>query len=190
MALVEEPHLRVLDGCIPCLSSRSRAMRIGMKLSGWCEERLTGERLDYDLIYNGRSEWRLLPPIDHPDEPAAAWSPEPGSHIWAARATANRCMPWPTNEMTDSMKMFRWGRRRRPSGAGANRRRAGVVLQGQRRRCCGRTAAPRVPGYAEDGGEEAEIAGIYLIGPDGTPSSPGMAAAMSSRTTALRRRTI
>jgi hypothetical protein len=32
-----------------------------------------------------------------------------------------------------------------------------------------------VPSYAEDGGEEAEIAGIYLIGPDGQPSRLGFA---------------
>ena len=32
------------------------------------------------------------------------------------------------------------------------------------------------PRYAEDGGEEAEIAGVYLIGPDGTPCRIGLAA--------------
>ena len=33
-----------------------------------------------------------------------------------------------------------------------------------------------IPPYAEDGGEEAEIAGVYLIGPDGVPRRIGMAA--------------
>ncbi|RPI54618.1 MAG: hypothetical protein EHM55_10300 [Acidobacteria bacterium] len=33
-----------------------------------------------------------------------------------------------------------------------------------------------VPGYAEDGGEEAEVAGVYLIDPDGRPRRIGMAA--------------
>jgi hypothetical protein len=33
-----------------------------------------------------------------------------------------------------------------------------------------------IPGYAEDGGEEAEIAAIYLIAPDGNPWRIGMAA--------------
>jgi hypothetical protein len=32
-----------------------------------------------------------------------------------------------------------------------------------------------VPAYGEDGGEEAEIAGVYLIGPDGQPYRIGMA---------------
>jgi hypothetical protein len=32
-----------------------------------------------------------------------------------------------------------------------------------------------IPGYAEDGGEEAEIAGIYVVAPDGSPYRVGMA---------------
>ena len=34
-------------------------------------------------------------------------------------------------------------------------------------------AALEAPGFAEDGGEEPEIAGLYLIGPDGTPHRIG-----------------
>ncbi len=33
-----------------------------------------------------------------------------------------------------------------------------------------------VPAYAEDGGEEAEMVGVYLVGPDGRPRRVGMAA--------------
>ena len=32
-----------------------------------------------------------------------------------------------------------------------------------------------MPGFAEDGGEEAEIAGVYVIGADGMPYRIGMA---------------
>ena len=32
-----------------------------------------------------------------------------------------------------------------------------------------------IPGYAEDGGEEAEVAAIYFIADDGTPWRIGMA---------------
>ena len=77
-------------------------------------------------------------------------------------------------EMTDSMKIFRWGvDRGKPEpgqigvapewfykGNGAILRAANEPLD--------------VPPYAEDGGEEAEIAGIYFIGADGTPLRLGM----------------
>ena len=33
-----------------------------------------------------------------------------------------------------------------------------------------------IPAYAEDGGEEPEIAVVYLVGPDGTPWRIGMTA--------------
>ena len=33
-----------------------------------------------------------------------------------------------------------------------------------------------IPAYAEDGGEEGELAGVYVIGADGTPYRIGMAA--------------
>ena len=78
-------------------------------------------------------------------------------------------------ELTDSMKMFRWGvmgGRPEPGaigvapewfykGVGTNLRAHGEPLL--------------VPTFAEDGGEEAEIAGVYLIGPDGRPCRLGMA---------------
>jgi hypothetical protein len=73
------------------------------------------------------------------------------------------------------MKMFRWGLEGgRPApecvgtppewfykGTGTSLRAHGEPLE--------------IPPYAEDGGEEAEIAGIYLIGPDGQPRRIGMA---------------
>jgi len=69
VALVEEPHLRVLDGCNSVFELAQSAIKSGTKLSDIVRKRLTNERLEYDLVYNGRSEWQLLAPIDHPDEP-------------------------------------------------------------------------------------------------------------------------
>ena len=60
-----------------------------------------------------------------------------------------------------------------PRTAAAVRRRSGSTKETGA--CCGTTGdALLVPGYAEDGGEEAEIAGVYIIGPDGTPYRIGM----------------
>jgi hypothetical protein len=79
-----------------------------------------------------------------------------------------------SHEMTDSMKMFHWGKdggRPAPGeigtppewfykGTGTTLRAHGQPLD--------------IPSYAEDGGEEAEIAGIYVIGPDGATHRIGM----------------
>jgi len=50
-----------------------------------------------------------------------------------------------------------------------------MVLQGQRyisARSCG---CPTVPSFAEDGGDESEIAGVYIIDNEGQPRRVGMA---------------
>lgn len=175
VALVDEPHLRLLDGCRSIYELAHAAIANGAKLSHAARERVTADSLDYDLVYSGRSEWRVLPPIDHPDDPARCMVSGTGlTHLGSARdrqfmhATANE-------ELTDSMKMFRWGMEGgRPApgsigtppewfykGTGLTLRTHGEPLE--------------IPPYAEDGGEEAEIAGIYMIAPDGKPRSIGMA---------------
>jgi hypothetical protein len=132
--------------------------------------------LDYDAIHSGKSEWRILPAIDHPEEPARCLVSGTGlTHLGSARDRQNMHAS-STEPETDSMKMFRWGiEGGRPApgqmgtspewfykGTGTSLRAHGEPLD--------------VPAYAEDGGEEAEIAGIYLIGADSQPRCIGMAA--------------
>jgi hypothetical protein len=72
--------------------------------------------------------------------------------------------------------MFEWGRQhgRPPEGS------VGIApewfYKGDGSMMRGPLAALEIPGYAEDGGEEAEIAAIYMIADDGTPWRIGMAA--------------
>src|SRR5882762_8632537 len=69
-AMVEEPKLRLLDGCSSVYELANAAIAAGIKLSEAAKQRSTAELLNYDDVYTGRSEWDLLTPIDHPDEPA------------------------------------------------------------------------------------------------------------------------
>ncbi|EAZ82933.1 hypothetical protein [Algoriphagus machipongonensis] len=39
------------------------------KLSELIQQSLSEEKLEYDSIYQGNSEWKLLPSFDHPDSP-------------------------------------------------------------------------------------------------------------------------
>lgn len=175
VALVEERHLRVLDGCTSVYELATSAIQADSKLSDLAKRRLTTERLDYDLIYSGRSEWRLLTPIDHPDEPARCNLSGTGlTHLGSARDRQSMHAV-DDNQMTDSMKMFHWGKeggRPAPGQIGVPPewfyKGTGMML-----RAHGQSLD--IPCYAEDGGEEAEIAGIYVIGPDGVPYRVGMA---------------
>jgi hypothetical protein len=76
--------------------------------------------------------------------------------------------------LTDSMKMFRMGLEggKPASGIGAQPE---WFYKGNGT-CVAAPGAPLVsPSFAEDGGEEPEIAGIYIIGDDGTPFRVGFA---------------
>ena len=110
VALVEEPHLRMLDGCTSVYEFATCALRTGSKLNDLAQTRLTPERLDYGLVHGGKSEWKLLPPIDHPEEPARCMISGTGlTHLGSARDRQSM-HAMSTDEMTDSMKMFHWGR--------------------------------------------------------------------------------
>jgi hypothetical protein len=175
VASVEEPHLRLLEGCRSIYELATRAVATGLKLRDAAGERATGDLIDYDPVYHGRSEWRILPPIDHPGGPARCLLSGTGlTHMGSARN--RQSMHATTDEkLTDSMRMFRSGiEGGRPApgcigtapewfykGTGTSLRAHGESLE--------------IPPYAQDGGEEAEIAGIYLIAPDGRPCRIGMA---------------
>jgi hypothetical protein len=80
-----------------------------------------------------------------------------------------------TEELTDSMKMFRWG----VEGGRPEPGRIGVAPEwfykgpGTILRAHGEPLV--VPRYAEDGGEEGEVAGIYVVDSEGRPRRLGMA---------------
>jgi hypothetical protein len=175
VASVEEPHLRLLDGCRSIYELANDAMAKGSKLSDVVRRIATNELLDYDPIHGGESEWRILPPIDHPGEPARCLLSGTGlTHMGSAR-NRQRMHATTDEKLTDSMRMFRSGiegGRPEPGhigtapewfykGMGTSLRAHGEPLE--------------IPSYAQDGGEEAEIAGIYLIAADGQPRRVGMA---------------
>jgi hypothetical protein len=174
VALVEEPQLRLLEGCSSIYELANSAIGGGVKLSALARKRATGELLEYDPIYHGRSEWQILPPIDHPEPARCAVSGTGLTHLGSARN--RQSMHASTDaDLTDSMKMFRWGiegGRPAPGAIGSAPewfyKGTGTILRGH-------GDALEVPAYAGDGGEEAEIAGIYLIDPDGQPRRIGMA---------------
>jgi hypothetical protein len=122
-------------------------------------------------------ENRLLPPLDHPD-PAHCYVTGTGlTHLGSAdtRDAMHKKIGGDVDALSDSMKMFRLGvEGGKPQGEGP-----GVQPEwfykgdGSCVRAGGQ--ALDMPAFALDGGEEPEIAGLYLIGPDGQPYRLGYA---------------
>ncbi len=175
VGLVDEPHLRLLNGCSSIYELANTAISNGVRLSDLARQRATGDVLEYEPIYRGESKWRILPAIDHPEEPARCVVSGTGlTHLGSAR---NRQSMHASTEadLTDSMKMFRWGIEGGRPAAGSIGTAPEWFYKGTGTSLRGHGEVLEVPAYAGDGGEEAEIAGIYLIAADGQPHRIGMA---------------
>jgi hypothetical protein len=182
VALVDEPWLLPIDGASTVYELAMLAAESGDALSTLAGHRAGGQRLPYDAIYEGQARWRLLPPIDHPGEPARCIVSGTGlTHFGSARDrhAMHAGLVEQTGapaELTDSLRMFQAG----VTGGRPEPGTVGVAPEwfykgvGTMLRAHGEPLD--VPRYAEDGGEEAEIAGVYVIAGDGTPCRVGMAA--------------
>jgi hypothetical protein len=175
VALVEEPHLRLLDGCSSIYELANIALASDLSLSDLARQRTRRDTLDFDSVYSGHSEWRILPAVDHPEEPARCLVSGTGlTHLGSAqdRQSMHEVR---AEELTDSMKMFRWGLQGGRPASGSIGIAPEWFYKGTGTSLRAHGEALDIPSYAEDGGEEAEIAGVYLVGPDGQPCRLGMA---------------
>jgi hypothetical protein len=179
VAVVEEPYLRVLSRGTTMYALAQTAIGAGGSLADVVADDRSSTTLDYDALYTGQSPWRLLAPFDHPEEPARYLVTGTGlTHKASAenRQTMHeQAVAAATAEpLTDSMKMYRIGLEGGQPAPGA----IGAAPEWFYKGCGTMIRAHgqplEVPAFADDGGEEAEVAGVYLIGPDGTPYRVGL----------------
>lgn len=174
----------VVDGSLLWLLKQSRSVyecaqralenRVTLQARAKAE---TGDRsLDYEKIYRGRDVWKLLPPFDHPQEPARCLVSGTGLTHRKGAANRNAMHTSATAQpeaVTDSMRIYEWG----VEGGKPEAGHAGVQPEwfykgnGTNLRAHGETL--EVPAFAEDGGEEPEVAGVYLIDASGQPRRLG-----------------
>jgi hypothetical protein len=183
VAMVEEPHLRCLEEVFSVYELARRYAQFGSKMSEQASALASGELLGYDDLYSGRSEWRLLAPIDVPGELSRVLVSGTGlTHLGSARerqamhlVAGNAGAPVKVEDsVTDSMRMFEWGVEGGRPDEGAIGIAPEWFYKGDGSVLRGPGAALEIPGYGEDGGEEAEIAGVYVIDDEGNPCRIGM----------------
>ncbi len=172
MAIVEEPHLRLLHPCATTYDLANECLRDGVTMHAAIESRKSSDLLNYDAVYHGNSEWRLLPSADCPSEPSRCLVT--GTGLTHQASAKNRdAMHAGTAAVTDSTRMYLSGvegGKPAPGEAGISPewfyKGCGTILRGH--------GEPLVvPEFAEDGGEEPEIAGVYIIDSHGTPRRIG-----------------
>jgi hypothetical protein len=116
---------------------------------------------------------RILAPVDHPD-PARVFLTGTGlTHLGSADARDKMHAKAHSADASDSMKMFRMGLEGGKREAGQIGVQPEWFYKGDGRSIVAPEKPLPSPEFALDGGEEPEIAGIYLIAPDGTPCRLG-----------------
>jgi hypothetical protein len=129
-----------------------------------------------DLDEALRRGW-VLAPVDHPDAARMFLTGTGLTHLGSADARDKMHAKAHSADASDSMKMFRMGLE------GGKREDGQVGVQpewfykGDGRSIVAPEEPLPSPEFALDGGEEPELAGIYLIASDGTPHRLGFALA-------------
>jgi hypothetical protein len=133
-----------------------------------------GPPLSYDELLR---EGRLLPPLTHPDPGHCLVSGTGLTHLGsaAARDAMHARLTKATDELTDSMKMFKAG----VEGGKPKSSQPGMqpewFYKGNGRNVVGCGSPLASPDFAEDHGEEPELVGLYVIDDNGRPHRLGFA---------------
>jgi hypothetical protein len=136
------------------------ALAAGTSLAAAAGARLGPETID---LAAALTQGRLLPPIDHPDPAHLLLSGTGLTHLGSAESRDKMHKAAASGTETDSMRMFRMGLEGgKPPGLAV-----GVqpewFYKGDGQQLVAPGAPLEMPDFAADGGEEPEIAGIYLI---------------------------
>jgi hypothetical protein len=152
---------RVVSGVSTTLQLAGYATASGTRLASIAAGR-SGETIDLANV-------ALLLPIDHPDPAHLTVSGTGLTHLGSADGRDAMHKAAAAGQATDSMRMFLMGEAGGKPPAGE----AGVqpewFFKGDGSILTPTERPIPMPAFAGDGGEEPEIAGIYLIGMDGTP---------------------
>ena len=154
-----------------------KALEEESSLESLVQKNLSTELVDYGEAHEGKSEWSFLPSFDHPQD--AAHCMVSGTGLTHKASASNRAAMHTVSsaEVTDSFRMFQMGL----EGGNPPQGQVGVqpewFFKGDGTVLRGHLSSLTIPSYGEDGGEEPEIAGVYIISAKGEPSRVGLTVA-------------
>lgn len=166
--------LRVVQGFATTYELAQAAIKQGQSLESLVLAALGEDSVSYDEV---AAAGRLLPPLDHADDAHCFVTGTGLTHLGSAdtRDSMHQKIGGAVETLSDSMKMFRLGVEGGKPAAGA----VGVApewfYKGDGSILRAGEAALAMPAFSKDGGEEPEIAGLYVIGEDGQPHRVGFA---------------
>ncbi|WP_110668033.1 AraD1 family protein [Salinicola halophilus] len=169
-----DSQVRLVEGEGGVYALARRAIAESRALTEVVEAALTETRLDYAELVEQR---RLLPPLTHADPAHCLVTGTGLTHLGSAdtRSAMHAAQKIDESELTDSMRMFRMGLEAGKPAHGKVGPQPEWFYKGDGDCVVAPEADIPSPAFAEDAGEEPELAGLYLIGEDGTPWRVGYA---------------
>jgi hypothetical protein len=167
-------ELRILNGFSSVYDLTFAALKADRPLAEFTAAQLSERTEAYDTII---SERRLLVPLDHPD-PSRSWISLTGlTHLGSAKSrdAMHAKLASDPDQLTDSMKMFRLGYEGGKPAPGKIGIAPEWAFKGDGQCLVAPEQPISSPAFASDGGEEAEIAGLYVIDHTGVPVRVGFA---------------
>jgi hypothetical protein len=150
------------------------AIAEGVSLADAARTRRTSEAAD---LAAELAAGRLLPAIDHPDPARLMLAGTGLTHLGSASSRDAMHAAAAQGSQTDSMRLFLEGLEGGRPPAGAIGVQPEWFYKGDGQSLVAPEAPLPMPAFALDGGEEPELAGIYLIDADGAPWRLGLALA-------------
>jgi len=176
VGVVEGDLVRLLDGVESTWALANAAIAAGRSLEAQATASLGAATLDYaELLREGR----VLNPLHHPDPAHCLVTGTGLTHLGsaAARDAMHQKLQQSAEEgtLTDSMRMFQWGVEGGMPAPGTAGAQPEWFYKGDGQVLVAPGSPLPSPEFARDGGEEPELVGLYVIGPDGTPHRLGYA---------------
>ncbi len=164
--------LRLIDGYARVYDMALAAIRAGTALEAFVQAHLSREWVEYDRLV---AERRLLAPLDHLDPARCVVSLTGLTHLGSATSRDQMHAAMATGTASDSIRMFQIGIEGGKPADGQIGAQPEWAYKGDGRCVVAPEQPLTQPAFADDGGEEAEIAGLYVIDDDGNPWRVGYA---------------
>jgi len=151
------------------------AIRNQVGLADIVDAATIAESVELDTLV---AQQRLLAPLHHPDPARCTITGTGLTHLGSADARDamhRQLTESDESELTDSMRMFRLGLEGGKPNSGEHGVAPEWFYKGDGTTVVHPGRPLPMPAFADDGGEEAEIVGLYVIDDDGTPCRVGYA---------------
>ncbi|MGY2365872.1 AraD1 family protein [Pseudomonas azotoformans] len=172
VGVVEGSKVREVNSARTVRELALAAIEAGVGLAQQVDSLGLGDSYDYATLL---ADLKILPPLDHPDPAHMLISGTGLTHLGSASARDKMHQAGDDTALTDTMRIFKWG----VEGGKPESGQAGVqpewFYKGDGSIVVRPGAAFPSPPFAEDAGEEPEIGGLYVIGPDSQPYRVGFA---------------